>query len=507
MSDGSVHAALRSDHPLVLVEAPAGCGKTYQGAEYARELVKTSARGKPLILTHTHAACSVFAERTSGHRNAIDIRTIDSVIARIAGAYHKGLGIPADTSAWVRKQGESGHAQLAVKVSGFVKRYPIITASLARRHPVVICDEHQDSSGEQHALVMALLDQGAKLRVFADPMQKIFSEKVLDGSCPPCDWNELKNAAQACEELDVPHRWKDGAAALGDWTLAARKTLRGGGVIDLTGALPDGLRVVFAENNAKKHGDYLLDKAGRKPVDLFVEKEESLLVLTRHNQTVRAFRGFFGRRLPLWEGHMRVGLEKLVNAVTAADGDSAKVGAAIVTFMEDIGKGFSPSAFGDAFQQEISDGCTKHRTGKPNAIQELARHVVKNPNHRGVSAMLRRRAERKAQDAQFSDIEFDNYREFHDAIRLGNFTDAETGLAEITHHRTYARPKPPARAISTIHKAKGLECDSVVVMPCDAKTFPAKDDARCLLYVALSRARYRLMLVLSKDNPSPLFKM
>jgi len=61
--------------------------------------------------------------------------------------------------------------------------------------------------------------------------------------------------------------------------------------------------------------------------------------------------------------------------------------------------------------------------------------------------------------------------------------------------------------VSTIHKAKGLECDSVVVMPCDAATFSGKNDARCLLYVALSRAKKRLMLVLSKDKPSPLFKI
>ena len=39
MSDGSVRAALRSDAPLVVVEAPAGCGKTHQGADYAREAI------------------------------------------------------------------------------------------------------------------------------------------------------------------------------------------------------------------------------------------------------------------------------------------------------------------------------------------------------------------------------------------------------------------------------------------------------------------------------------
>ncbi len=508
MSDESVHAALRSEHPLVLVEAPAGCGKTFQGAEFARDLVKSGARGRPLILTHTHAACSVFAERTSGHRNAIDIKTIDSVIARVAAAYHKGLGLPADTSSWVRSRGKNGHAELAVRVSGLLKRHPMIAASLARRHPVVICDEHQDSSGDQHAVVEALLTQGARVRVFFDPMQRIFGDKKVDGACPPCDWAALKDAAQAFEELDTPHRWKSGSATLGDWTLEARKTLRTGGTIDLTGKVPDGLAVHFAENLSKKYGDYSLEKANRKPIDDFVESSKSLLILTSTNRTARALCAFFNRRIPLWEGHVRDNLERLVSRITAAQGDTGKLGSAVVDFMGDIGKGFSASAFGSAFEQEIKDGCAKPRKGKPAAIQELARRVLKEPDHRGIAAMLTHLEERKAaKDPVFSEVEFDNYREFKEAIRLGKFADAESGLVEITHHRTYARPKPPAKVISTIHKAKGLECDSAVVMPCDAVTFSGKNDGRCLLYVALSRAKKRLMLVLSKENPSPLFKV
>jgi superfamily I DNA/RNA helicase len=59
--------------------------------------------------------------------------------------------------------------------------------------------------------------------------------------------------------------------------------------------------------------------------------------------------------------------------------------------------------------------------------------------------------------------------------------------------------------MSTIHKTKGLQCDSVIIMPCDARTFSDNQDARCLLYVALSRAKSRLQLVLSGNHhPSPL---
>jgi len=172
--------------------------------------------------------------------------------------------------------------------------------------------------------------------------------------------------------------------------------------------------------------------------------------------------------------------------------------------MDDVGKGFSPSAFGNTFEQEVREGCTRNRKGKPATIQQLAHFLVANPTHQGVAKMLHRLSELKTTDAAFASIQMDCHKEFWDAVRLGEFETVDVGLAEITHRRTYSRPKPPDKAISTIHKAKGLECDSVIVMPCDARTFPDKPDARCLLYVALSRARSRLQLVVSRDNPSPL---
>jgi superfamily II DNA or RNA helicase len=55
VSDASVRAALRSDEKFVVVEAPAACGKTHQGADYARE-VAALANGRLLILTHTREA-------------------------------------------------------------------------------------------------------------------------------------------------------------------------------------------------------------------------------------------------------------------------------------------------------------------------------------------------------------------------------------------------------------------------------------------------------------------
>jgi DNA helicase-2/ATP-dependent DNA helicase PcrA len=65
---------------------------------------------------------------------------------------------------------------------------------------------------------------------------------------------------------------------------------------------------------------------------------------------------------------------------------------------------------------------------------------------------------------------------------------------------------PPPKAISTIHKAKGLESKNVLLMPCDARHFGNTLAARLKLYVAMSRAMSSLTFVVSKTDPSPIFK-
>jgi DNA helicase-2/ATP-dependent DNA helicase PcrA len=159
------------------------------------------------------------------------------------------------------------------------------------------------------------------------------------------------------------------------------------------------------------------------------------------------------------------------------------------------------------FEREIREGCTTARRGKPAKLQGLARLLLEYPDHRGVAAVLKRLADLAENDVDFADVKLDCNREFWDATRLGDFPTIEDGLAEITHRRNYARPKPPAKSISIIHKAKGLECDAAILMPCDRSTIPENSASRCLLYVALSRARRRLMIVVSRQNPSPLLRI
>lgn len=503
MSDESVANALRSAARLVVIGAPAGCGKTFQGASYALDAAVGIGRGRVLVLTHTHAACDIFALRAQRGLQ-IEVRTIDGLIAELAAAYHRCLGLPPDPAAWARNQGNEGYKQLAEKAAVLLTGCRMIARAAAHRYPIVICDEHQDCSADQHAISMALHRAGALLRIFGDPMQRIYGGRSKGGAADAQRWLDLTQAADTYEELDVPHRWKKGSVALGEWILRARDTLTNGGRVDLRGTLPQGLSVIVADNEGQRFDVYALSKKVRRPIDDLVAASQPLLILAAHNPTVRALRAFFNRRLPIWEGHTRDALATLVAAIQEAKGDSLAIAKLLVTFLEEVTVGFSASAYSNEFLKEVEAGCIGSRKGKPATLQQLGRLLLDRPDHKGVADVLTRLVALIDSDVAFQPIKVDAQREFRDAVRLGEFDDCEEGLTELTRRRTFGRPTPPPKAISTIHKAKGLECDHVLVMPCDSRHFGDTEAGRCLLYVAMSRAVCSLTLVVSRSNPCPL---
>lgn len=504
MTDEHVAALLDSDAPLVVIEAPAGCGKTYQGAGYAARAAAGLGSGRVLILTHTHAACAAFAKITRAAHRKVEIRTIDSLIVQIAAAYRKSLDLPADPSAWARRQGVNGYAVLAARVARFMERHAFIAAALAERFPIVVADEHQDASADQHAIVMGLRNAGAKLRIFGDPMQGLYARgRAADAAL--ARWEELKTAA-AFAELRTPHRWRDGTPALGAWILAARESLKCGQPIDLTGTLPQGLTILHADSTASGRG-YRLTDTERAPIDRVTRAGMQMLVLTPQNDMTEALAAFWNRTIPIWEGHTRPALDELIAATDARAGDAVAVAHAVVAFMGRVAVGFSPSSHGTQLVQEVSNGCTRATRGKPACIQQLGRFLLEEPNHIGVAKCLTQLSRfREDKVAGFETINVDYRREYRDAIRLADFQNAHDSLAEINRRRSFARPMPPARAISTIHKAKGLECDNALILPCDGR-FSSTYYSRCRLYVAISRAKRSLTLVLSRSNPSVLFRV
>lgn len=508
MSDESVAACLRSAQSLVVIEAPAGCGKTWQGASYARDIAGKLGAGRLLILTHTHAACSVFAERTKGVGTKVEIKTIDALIAQIATAYHKALGLPADLSVWAWQDGGRGFEIMAEKVAAFLDLQPMVARALARRYPVIICDEHQDSTVEQHSVVISILRGGALLRIFGDPLQRIYGRKTDKAArADRVRWEALKTDA-VCETLDYPHRWDDGCPELGRWVLSARECLENDEPIDLTGALPTSLRILTANNISQRRTGYQLSGAHSRPIYDLARDKDQLMILTAQNEMVTALRAFWGRSIPIWEGHTREALAVLVTVLREKSGDAEVLAGGLVDFIGAIASGFSKSSHGDLLLREVSEGCRRQTRGKPANIQAVARCIVDDPAHTGVAAAISLIKELVEQrEAGFDNVKIDHRIEFQDAIRLGRFSGPDEAFAEIARKRSYARPSPPARALSSIHKAKGLECDNALIMACDDRQFSGTIYSRCRMYVALSRAKTSLTLVVPSTDPTPLFKI
>ena len=507
MSDERVTALLDSDAPLVVIEAPAGCGKTYQGAGYAARAASRLESGRVLILTHTHAACGAFASATRGVHRKVEIRTIDSLIVQIANTYHKSLALPPNVFAWARQHPDGGFDKLADGVARLLSCHPMVCETLVRRYPIVVADEHQDSNAGQHALIMALQAAGARTRIFGDPMQALYPEKAKTAAAADrARWTALK-CAGTYDELRHPHRWDNGTPDLGRWVLEAREALIAGKPIDLSGRLPADLTVLTVENRDPRRAGFRLSGDDRAPLDRIVNAAPSFLILASENETVTALRAFWSRRFPIWEGHTRDDLGKLISQTTAHPGDATAIAKATVDFVGSIAAGFAASTHGNRLVKEVREGCTRLCCGKPAHLQKLGSFIIERPDHVGIAKSLTHLS--KLIDGRvsgFESIRIDHRREFRDALRLIDFDDPEEGLTEIARRRSFARPMPPGKAISTIHKAKGLQCDHAIVVPCD-KRFSATEYSRCKLYVALSRAKRSLTLVVSRNNPSPLFRL
>lgn len=175
----------------------------------------------------------------------------------------------------------------------------MICTALADRYPIIVGDEHQDSSPDQDSIMMAIHQAESKLRVFGDPMQRIYGGGTQAAiTADSARWEEMKSTG-AYGVLDKPHRWRDGHEDLGQWILQARESLRDGNPIDLTGSVPRGLTVLYAENLAPTRTGYQVSKNDRKSIDQIAKMDTPILILTGENETVNSLCAFWNRAIPI----------------------------------------------------------------------------------------------------------------------------------------------------------------------------------------------------------------
>jgi hypothetical protein len=215
-------ATTLANSKLALVVAPAGCGKTHLIAEAVG-----LAKGRQLVLTHTHAGVNAMCRRLEEQgvpTQQYHVCTLDSFALRYAAAYPSVSGwshqAPADAQ-WAELR------PTALKVLRLRAVEDVLRAS----YTGVFVDEYQDCSLSQHALVMQLASV-LPCRALGDPLQSIFTELNKESALP---WGEVTRAFPLLQELNSPHRWAKKNEALGEWLLAIRPALLKGETLDLDG--------------------------------------------------------------------------------------------------------------------------------------------------------------------------------------------------------------------------------------------------------------------------------
>jgi hypothetical protein len=461
---------LNSSESFVGVEAAAGAGKTHLACRLSSDLADGL---KPyqnvLFLSHTNAARDVFRRRALDSSKLVGratLRTLDAFVLEALAPYARlfGLPVPLVPPAPIPAGWFARPRRLAASL---LEQKPAIASAIVARFPMVIADEHQDASRAHHRMLVALAGAGARVRTFGDALQAILT---FDPDIP--GWDELMTGIPTAS-LTGAWRWRENPD-LGEWIGIVRARLRHAEPIPLSD-LPPCVRVVEVDGR----GDWAKDEETLDQLSA-LSSEVSLVVLGRRNDQVRALARDSRLNLVVNEGSDLSAVQQLIAEGLAAP-NAATRREVLVEFVSSVGT--VPAATVIAL-----------RSGRPHddATRTLLDDLARDGTLAPVLTALRSAYRFKHQ------LGWDivHPRAVRAILALPTEVSAETIRdALYTSQALAGELAPPLRCASTIHKAKGLEFEHVVVPGIDAATFRGSREDRQLLYVALSRATSRLTLI------------
>jgi DNA helicase-2/ATP-dependent DNA helicase PcrA len=476
-----------------VIEAPAGCGKTHEAASLAIDLhSRLATHQEILILAHTNAAVQEFRERTRTAHVRARASTFDSFAFELVSMYAEPLGLPSP----LRVADGSGisFSQLAPKALELLRRAPSIARALSTHYPFIVLDEHQDARAEQDAIVREMVLHGSHLlRIFGDPMQAIFDQASA------IDWDNLRRDAHVYDELDEPRRW-DNAPHLGAWILDARNALRNDAPLPL-GTRPASVRLLPIP---ELYDPPPQSDAVQRPVilplyRLLDQLSGSLAVLVRYNKHAKALRVATKGRLIVHEGVELPLAYSAAERAHVASGNARDMALVLLDLLAETSTGLKPK-LKPLVACLTQSAC---RTPKSVALHELLIPIGRlydKPDIETWCSVLRQIA-----------VSPPSWMRIHlpESLRvLGRLHTAPDepvlqALDRAVKHRKEAG-LVPYRCVSTIHKVKGRAFDHVIIPYGGRISFPANPVGRRLMYVALSRARQTITLLVPAGNRSPL---
>lgn len=187
---GTQDDVVASSDPVLLVLGGAGVGKTTAAARAAAKYLEDAERHsrgvhpeRVLFLSFSRASVAQILSRSSDvlgrHVDHVEVTTFHALAWRLVERYGPALGHAAPSL-----RGET-HGRLFPSVATL--RYadlvplalqaaalPAVASHLKRRWGLIVCDEYQDTSDDQYALILALRGD-ARLLLLGDPNQCIYT--------------------------------------------------------------------------------------------------------------------------------------------------------------------------------------------------------------------------------------------------------------------------------------------------------------------------------------------
>jgi hypothetical protein len=496
MGLSDVRTALRSDAPLVVVEAPAGCGKTFEAVACAIDLATTLRdHQEVLLLAHTNAAVAEFKRRVRRERARVHATTLDAFALRLVAPYAQALGLPSPLTPGTGT-GEVPFDQLAPKGLELLRRAPSLAAALRAHYPVILLDEHQDARQEQHDLAIELGGSG-RVRIFGDPMQAIYD--FGNGALVP--WDSITDDPDARTALEQHQRWPH-IPDLGGWILAARGALGTGGLLPVESA-PDCVRVVYVPDLAdvpNVNSDRVTPAIIPALDETLRTLDGSTVVLARNTAHVRGLSSAVRGYLVVHEGVDFSAAYAALAEAEAAVGDPAAMAHIVVDLLQATGRGLTAQLRRQLDASLLPDSIDRGTRRRIAPVLDAMEPLYKKPD---IPTWCRTIAQVLQSPPAWLRIDLPASLRLLARLRPHEDETPRGALDAAVQHRHDAA-SVPRRCATTIHKAKGQEFDHVIIAHCSASPFPDRPDARRLLYVGLSRARRSVTIIASERDPSPL---
>jgi len=488
----AVRKGMRGLDPVVVTEAPAGCGKTHEAADLARDLAERLPDDREvLVLAHTNAAVEEFRSRASRHSARVRALTLDAFALELIVPYATQLGLPSPL-----RPGRGGvsFSQLATRVGELFTRAPSILRAVAAHYPVMILDEHQDSRVDQHDIVDQLRRAGPVLvRVFGDPMQAIYA---FDGAL--VDWDAL--AADKKYSLTQPRRWKE-EPALGEWLMAARDALRGDDTISRED-VPASVQLTTVEGLSdpgaywKRPAPQLLRCLRTSLTDL----EGTVGVLVPHNSHALGIRVGLAPLVSVYEGAEPSMAYEALEAAIRATGRPRDLAHVMIGLVHESSTGL------DKQKREALDKCLRDddvEFGRRKTVRGFAEQLAALYESPDIPTFCAVAGSVCTNPPPWLKIHLPEALRCLAQVDLQAGEDPIDQLAGAARYRKLAK-RLPRRCVTTIHKSKGREFDHVIIPLATRSAFPDGAEARKLLYVAMTRSRRSIQILLPASGATPL---